>query len=76
MRTRKPEPPWFRIAQLGCFVRTISMMSGIVTAFAGALIDAAGATPVLHSLAVNGSAAAVAFAGVALQDKFIGAWRS
>ncbi len=52
------------------------MMSGIVTAFAGALIDAAGATPVLHSLAVNGSAAAVAFAGVALLDKFIGAWRS
>ena len=43
---------------------------------AGELIDAAGATPVLHSLVVNVSAAAVAFAGVALQNKFIGARRS
>jgi hypothetical protein len=76
VRTRRPEPLWFRIAQLGSFVGAISMMGGIAIAFAGELIDAAGATPVLHSLVVNVSAAAVAFAGVALQNKFIGARRS
>ena len=76
VRTRRPEPLWFRIAQLGSFVGAISMMGGIAIAFAGELIDAAGGTPVLHSLVVNVSAAAVAFAGVALQNKFIGARRS
>ncbi len=46
-------------------------MGGVVIAFAGELIDVAGATPALHSLIVKGSAAAVAFAGVALQDKLV-----
>src|SRR5438045_1229209 len=73
MKARKPEPLWFKIAQLGCFVGAISLMGSVAVAFAGALIDAAGATPVLHSLVVMGSAAAVAFAGVALQDKLLGA---
>jgi len=72
MRARKPEPPWFKIAQLGCFVGAISLMGGVVIAFAGELIDMAGATPALHSLMVKGSGAAVAFAGVALQDKLLG----
>ena len=53
MKARKPEPLWFRIAQLGSFVGAISMMGGIAIAFAGELIDAAGATPVLHSLVVQ-----------------------
>src|SRR4051794_29214562 len=48
VRARRPEPLWFRIAQLGSFVGAISMMGGI----------------------------AIAFAGVALQNKFIGARRS
>jgi hypothetical protein len=49
------------------------LMGGVTVAFAVALIDAAGATPALHSLVVMGSAAAVAFAGVALQDKLLSA---
>jgi hypothetical protein len=73
MKARTPEPPWVKTAQLGCFVGAISLMGGVVVAFAGALIDAAGATPALHSLVVMGSAAAVAFAGVALQDKLLSA---
>ena len=73
MRARKPEPPWFKIAQLGCFVGAISLMGGVVIAFAGELIDVVGATPALHSLMVKGSTAAIAFAGVALQDKLLGA---
>ena len=73
MKARTPEPPWFKIAQLGCFVGAISLMGGVTAAFADALIVAAGATPALHSLVVKGSAAAVAFAGVALQDKLLSA---
>ena len=77
MKARTPEPPWVKIAQLGCFVGAISLMGGVVVAFAVAfavaLIDAAGATPALHSLVVMGSAAAVAFAGVALQGKLLSA---
>jgi hypothetical protein len=73
MKARTPEPPWFKIAQLGFFVGAISLMGSVVVAFAVALIDAAGATPALHSLVVKGSAAAVAFAGVALQDKLLSA---
>jgi hypothetical protein len=73
MKARTPEPPWVKIAQLGCFVGAISLMGGVVVAFTVALIDAAGATPALHSLVVMGSAAAVAFAGVALQDKLLSA---
>ena len=73
MKARKPEPPWFKIAQLGCFVGAISLMGGVAVAFAVALVDAAGATPALHSLVVMGSAAAVAFAGVALRDKLLSA---
>ena len=71
MKARNPEPPWFKIAQLGCLVGAISMIGGVAIAFAGALIDAAGATPALHSLVVMGSAAVVAFVGVALQDKLL-----
>ena len=73
MKAREPEPPWFKIAQLGCFVGAISLMGGVAVAFAVALIDAAGATPASHSLVVKGSAAAVAFAGVALQGKLLSA---
>jgi hypothetical protein len=69
MKARKPEAPWFKIAQLGCLVGAISMIGGVAIAFA--LIDAAGATPALHSLVVMGSAAVVAFVGVALQDKLL-----
>jgi hypothetical protein len=73
MKARNPEPPWCKIVQLGCLVGAIGLVGGVAIAFAGALIHAAGATPALHSLVVKGSAAAVAFAGVALQDKLLGA---
>jgi len=64
-----------RIGLLAAFVVTTSLAGGMVTAFAADLADAAGATPAVHSLLVNTSAALIALAGVALHAKSIRSWR-
>jgi hypothetical protein len=61
-----------RFALLAALIATISLVGGIVTAFAADFAHAAGATPELQRVLVIGSAALSAFTGVQITARH---WR-
>jgi hypothetical protein len=61
-----------RFVLLAALIAAISLVGGIVTAFAADFAHAAGATPELQRLLVIGSAALIAFKGVSITG---GYWR-
>jgi hypothetical protein len=63
-----------RITLLVSFVVIVSVIGSMATAIAGALTDAGGGTPLLHSLVINSVAALIATVGVVLHTKFVRTW--
>jgi hypothetical protein len=68
MRSRNTPPLWNRAENLVRYAVVMSLLGAALTVLLDKLADTAGATSMVHSLVVNGSAGVFALGGVMLYN--------